>query len=79
MENLPELESQHDDNTKIGQLWKTEPMSSIHMTALAIEAFGSDFADGGSYIYRTFRFALDGGEAKILVAYKKKKWWQFWM
>lgn len=78
IENLPELDSQHDDNTKIGQLWKTDPMSSIDMTALAVEAFGHDFSDNRIYTYRTVYFGLHGGEAKILIAYKKKKWWQFW-
>lgn len=78
MEVLPELKSQHDGDTKIGQYCDTKSMKYIDINALAIDSFGKDFANKSSYTYRTIKFSIDGGEAKILVAYVKNKWWCFW-
>jgi hypothetical protein len=71
---LPELgrqEKKHEGVAKIAWLWKTEPMSSIDMTALAAKSFGAAVVDNGLYTYRTIHFKLQGGEAKCLVAYDK--------
>lgn len=81
-EKLPEVGS--SKSAKIGFLVKTCTLTPDLMRDSAVEAFGSDVGDDGKYTYRTIHFGIEGGEAKILVAYAKAsggpaaKWWQFW-
>lgn len=65
---LPELK---DGDTKIGFVWKTDPIDSINVPALAVQAFGPHVSDEAKYIYRTIGVKLQQGHAKILVIYTR--------
>ena len=66
-ESLPDL----GGDTKIGFVWKTDPIDSIDIPALAVQAFGEHVSDETQFIYRTIGFQLEKGHAKILVIYAR--------
>lgn len=68
-ESLPELKQA---DAKIGFVWKTDPIDSIDMHGLAVNAFGSEVANENRYIYRTIGYKLSSGHAKVLVIYEKR-------
>jgi len=67
-DTLPELKN---GDAKIGLVWKTDPIDSINVPALAVEAFGSHVGDESQFSYRTIGVKLQQGHAKILVIYEK--------
>jgi hypothetical protein len=67
---LPELKENHDD-TQIGLLVETCQLTPEFMLETAIDTFGSDVNNDEKYTYRTIHGVIDGGEARILVAYDK--------
>lgn len=71
---VPELDAWRDPNTKIAHVWKTEPMSQINMTTLAVEAFGTGAIDIDAYNYRSASDKIiTGEETGYFIAYEKTK------
>ena len=68
-DSLPELKN---GDAKIGFVWRTDPIDSIDVPGLAVEAFGSKVADPSTYIYRTIVSKLPTGHAKTLVIYESR-------
>ncbi len=65
------MATQQDGTAKVGILWEKNPLSTIDMTAKAVEAFGCGVVNNAIYTYRTLHFGLKAGEATCLVAYDK--------
>lgn len=66
---LPEFAAQENSEAKLGLLWKTDPINSIDINALAAKTFGNSILDADKHTYRTLVYKLNGGESKCLVVY----------